>query len=101
MHTTTPVKTPAREVQPARVINSGEFSAIKQAGICSTCIHQGTCLFARASHTPVWYCDEFTDRNGEAPAAHHCPAPVIEPAPAAQERTATITVADNINNSFR
>ena len=81
MNTTTPVKTPATEAKPARTINAGDLSPIKQAGICSTCVHQGTCLFAKASLQPVWFCDEFTDRNGEDPATHSCPAPVIEPAP--------------------
>ena len=29
------------------------------SGICSTCIHEGGCLFQKASRYPVWFCDHF------------------------------------------
>jgi len=61
-------------------VPAGAMSEIKQLGICSTCVNQGTCLFLKASSQPVWFCDEFTDHKAgeEEPKA----APVIEPAPA-------------------
>ena len=32
---------------------------IRELGICTTCNHVRTCLFAKATRNPVWYCDEF------------------------------------------
>ncbi|MEP0815163.1 MAG: hypothetical protein HRF49_10950 [bacterium] len=41
-------------VEKARRAEPGEI------GLCVTCSHHETCLFAKAARQPVWFCDEFT-----------------------------------------
>ena len=53
---------------------------IRELGICTTCNHVKSCLFAKAMRNPIWNCDEF---DSSAAAA----APVaVTPSPKTDER---------------
>lgn len=77
------VRSEPRPVANGQVeVTATKVSPVCELGICSTCIHQSTCLFLKASHNPVWFCDEFCDDS--AAAGEERKAPVVESKPASE-----------------
>ncbi|MBN2082878.1 hypothetical protein JW859_11835 [bacterium] len=73
---------PQTDGPAAPLTDASGMPEIRQLGICTTCVHQGTCLFLAAARKPVWFCDEFDDVRGEQHAEE--PRPVKAPAPVDQ-----------------
>lgn len=40
----------------------------QELGICQSCNHRATCLFLASARRPIYFCEEFDDRNGESDA---------------------------------
>ena len=57
-------KSSTATAKPA-VVTESASTPIKQLGICSTCKHVERCLFVRAAHQPIWFCEEFDEQGGE------------------------------------
>jgi hypothetical protein len=37
----------------------------QEMGICKSCVHRSTCLFLASARRPIYFCEEFDDRNGD------------------------------------
>lgn len=74
------------ELKGVNIVEAVRKPAADEIGLCVTCTHYSTCLFAKAARQPVWFCDEFTSfeqSKAEARAERPAEAPVNPEAAAA------------------
>jgi hypothetical protein len=83
---------------PDRREAAGEVRATtaQVLGLCTTCVHAGTCLFLRAARHPIVHCEEFDDGSGAV--RRESAVPTFQPEPysvaALREEGLCVTCAD-------
>ena len=49
-------------------------SRCQELGICQSCNHRATCLFLASARRPIFFCEEFDDRDSESSAPVTAPS---------------------------
>ena len=64
------VKVPAIAEAQSQILELGTSKErCQEMGICLSCVHRATCLFLASARRPIYFCEEFDDRNGNSESA--------------------------------
>lgn len=63
--TKTTIKTAAIAEAQSQVLElATSKERCQELGVCQSCVHRATCLFLASARRPIFFCEEFDDRNG-------------------------------------